>query len=234
MAGGGGAVWSGSGGSADGGACDGTGGGVAVAGGCDGGSSGAPASSFLASHSRPALVSFPRDRPPSDPVHMSTGSSPLSSLGRRALRRRRRTRSTAAAATPIAAAATVVIAQTLIACRRQWSPGARSSGPPTAAETTGSRSDQIRPTRETQVSGAEWAANGRAWRRMRRRWSCSTRAQPRPYRSRTARATVLFPEPEFPRRMISRVAFDPIGPVVGIGRGARRLLNRRRRDGRRA
>lgn len=39
-----------------------------------------------------------------------------------------------------------------------------------------------------------------------------------PVAARTARATVLFPDPELPRTMISRVRFVPVGVRVGTGR----------------
>src|SRR6266508_4468778 len=50
---------------------------------------------------------------------------------------------------------------------------------------------------------------------IRRRWSCSTHATPRPRRTRSSRAVVLLPDPEFPRSTTSRVPACPVVRVSG-------------------
>src|SRR5450755_391944 len=56
----------------------------------------------------------------------------------------------------------------------------------------------------------------RSRKMTRRRLSWLTRAMPRPCRARTAAATELLPDPEFPRKTISRVDSPPtlIGPTL--------------------
>ncbi len=67
---------------------------------------------------------------------------------------------------------------------------------------------------------------------MRRRLSWPMIAIPRPYRSRIADATVLFPDAELPRRTMSVVDSDPV-PATSNGTGGRRLRIGRQDDGKR-
>ncbi len=52
--------------------------------------------------------------------------------------------------------------------------------------------------------------------RLIRSWE--TQARPRPYASRSMAATVLLPDPEFPRTTMSRVPCEPVAMPMILGR----------------
>ena len=54
------------------------------------------------------------------------------------------------------------------------------------------------------------------WYELIRSWE--TQARPRPYASRSMAATVLLPDPEFPRTTMSRVPCEPIAMPMILGR----------------
>lgn len=64
-------------------------------------------------------------------------------------------------------------------------------------------------------AGAAGTSRSRSTMRRRLSWPRPTNAMPRPYRSRSADATVLFPDAELPRRTISVVDSVPV-PAMAL------------------